>query len=63
MPHSHFEVTVYQSYYKRTLPLYHALAVRKERRIACRCFSFSIWYKCKYKFNNIYEICMVYTSK
>jgi len=42
MPHPHFEVTVYQLYYKRTLPLYHALAVRKEHRIACRCFSFSI---------------------
>ncbi len=37
MPHPHFEVAVYQSYYKRTLPLYHALAVRKEHQIACQC--------------------------
>lgn len=46
MPHSHFEVTVYQSYYKRTLPLYHALVMREKRQIACRCIGFSI--QCKY---------------
>ena len=34
MPHPHFEVAVYQSHCKRTIPLYHALVMREERRIA-----------------------------
>ena len=34
MPHPYFEVAVYQSYRKRAFPLYHALAMREERRIA-----------------------------
>lgn len=40
MSHPHFEVAVYQSYYKRTHSLYHALAVCKEHRIAYRGFGF-----------------------
>lgn len=46
MPHPHFEVAVYQSNYKRTFPLYHALVMYEERRIAYQCLGFSI--QCKY---------------
>lgn len=46
MPHPHFEVPVYQSYCKRTVPLYHALVMREEHRIAYRCIGLSI--QCKY---------------
>ena len=33
VPQLHFEVAVYQSYCKRTIPLYHALVMREERWI------------------------------
>lgn len=33
VPHPHFEVTIYQSHCKRTIPLYHALVMREERWI------------------------------
>ena len=44
-PRPLIEVTVYQSYCKRTKSLYHTLALCKKHWFAYHCLSFSIRYK------------------
>lgn len=57
MPQLHFEVAVYQSYCKRTVPLYHALVMREERQFAYLLFRlFNTVAKINTKFGNFSSV-------